>query len=300
MQLTAPSDLLPKDKVVVLATARTVKAEAVKRGIHILKDWGLQVVTGECLFHQHQMFAGSDAQRVQDLQRALDDPEIKAVFCARGGYGTTRILDEIKWEGFVQNPKWICGFSDVTALLMHINHLGFASIHSTMPQLFNVQEAATDLSSLKALLFGDQPAPIKAIAHPSNQTGSAQGVLLGGNLSLLVHLMGTSTEIDTAGKILCLEEVDEYLYHLDRMMIQLKRAGKLEHLAGVAIGHLTKMKEGELGFGTDATGIIRSHIAPHIPLAFGLPFGHDQPNLAIPMGLSATFNVDEEGSMLSF
>ena len=298
--MIAPPFLKANDKVMVLATARVVKAEAVKRGMEILRAWGLQVETGQGLFDQDRMFAGSDQQRVQDLQKALDQDEIRAIFCARGGYGTTRILDQVHWEGFKKNPKWVCGFSDITALLLHLNKLGYVSVHSTMPQLFDSELAPQDLASLKALLFGDQHLVLQASNNSLNQQGSAKGRLIGGNLSLLVHTIGTASEIDTRDKILCLEEVDEYLYHLDRMMIQMKRAGKLQALAGVAVGHLTKMKEGELTFNTDAAGVINSHIDDEIPLAFGLPFGHEKPNLAIPMGQTGNLMVNTEGATLSF
>ncbi|MDH3709291.1 MAG: LD-carboxypeptidase [Cyclobacteriaceae bacterium] len=300
MNYIAPASLRPNDLVAVVAPARVVNQKSVEEALEILQQWGLRVRTGDCLFNRHQMFAGADEDRCRDLQWALDDPEIKAVLCARGGYGTTRILDSIDWQGFKENPKWICGFSDVTALLAHVHCLGIQSIHSTMPQLFDPKVHESDLNSLKAILYHEEGMPLQAEYQQENQQGRARGILIGGNLSLLVHIIGTSSELDTENKILCIEEIDEYLYQVDRMMIQLQRAGKLRNLAGVAVGHLTKMKEGELTFDKGAAGVIRSHLDPHIPVAFGLPFGHDKPNLAIPFGREGSLEITSEGSELNF
>jgi muramoyltetrapeptide carboxypeptidase len=297
MAIKHPPRLENGDTVAVVATARVVDRKAVEAGIEILRGWQLNVVTGSALYRHHHLFAGSDQERYHDFQQALNDPEVKAIICARGGYGTTRILDKLDWEGFKRHPKWVCGFSDVTSLLCHIHSLGFACIHSSMPQLFN-EETVQDYNSLKKALFGTAKG-LKAAPFSENQYGVAEGHLLGGNLSLLVHLMGTSSEINTDGKILLLEEVDEYLYHLDRMMVQLSRSGKLDRLAGVAVGHLTKMKEGDLKFGTDAMGLLKSHLHHlKIPVGFGFPFGHQKPNLAVPIGIMGVLDVNDSGSKL--
>lgn len=299
MSLVIPPRLKIGDKVTVVATARAVDYESIEAGIKILIGWGLKVVPGKSLYHLDQLFAGTDKERLEDLQGALDNTQIKAIFCARGGYGTTRILDSINWEVFMQHPKWVCGFSDITALLCHINCLGYAGLHSTMPQLFNADNAAQDYESLRAALF-DLDIKLEAAAHPENRIGYCEGLLIGGNLSLLAHLTGTTSEVDTSGKILILEEVDEYLYHLDRMMVQLKRSSKLQQLAGVAVGHLTKMKEGDLKFGTSAAGVIRSHLQnENIPVGFGFPFGHHSPNFAVPLGLTGRLAVTDQGSKLT-
>lgn len=300
MPIKTPHPLQPGDTVAVVATARAVNREAVEKAVKLLHQWGLQVETGNALYQQQHLFAGSDQQRLQDLQKALDAPHVKTIFCARGGYGTTRILDLLDWKGFRKNPKWVCGFSDITALLCRLYNLGYESVHSTMPQLFDFKKNPEDLQSLKSILFG-KGGTIKAGAQINNRYGSAKGPLVGGNLSLLVNNIGTASEPDTKGGLLFLEEVDEYLYHLDRMMIHLKRSGKLRQLAGVIIGHLTKMKEGDLLFGTDAAGVIRSHLDEYgIPLAFGFPIGHDSPNLAIPVGRIGQLEVTATGSELRF
>ncbi|GJM29341.1 MAG: peptidase S66 [Cyclobacteriaceae bacterium] len=294
-----PNKLKPGDKVAVIATARVTDISAVETGIDLIKSWGLEVVTGKSLFNSHHLFAGTDQQRLNDLQWALDNESIKAILCARGGYGTSRILDSVNLSGLRKYPKWICGFSDVTALLCHIQQFGIAGIHSSMPQLFNNQGAERDAESLRKALFEGEII-LEAPACRYNRTGTAEAALVGGNLSLLVHLIGTTSDINTEGKILVLEEVDEYLYHLDRMMIQLARSRKLDNLAGLMVGHLTKMKEGNLQFGKDAMGVISSHFQQTtIPIGFGFPFGHQSPNLAVPLGVVCQLKVTAKGSRLT-
>ncbi len=296
MSLVIPSRLKVGDPVAVVATARAVDYESVEAGIRILMEWGLEVELGKALYHRSQLFAGTDQERLEDLQGALDNPGIKAIFCARGGYGTTRILDSINWKVFRQYPKWVCGFSDITAILCHIHSIGYACLHSTMPQLLNGVDANRDHESLKAALF-DMDVKLEATTHPDNRIGVCEGQMVGGNLSLMVHLIGTKSDVDTKGKILIIEEVDEHLYHLDRMMVQLKRAGKLQQLAGLIVGHLTSMKEGDLKFGTSASGVIRSHLQDKdIPIGFGFPFGHQSPNLAVPLGMTGHLEVTQQGS----
>jgi len=299
MSYKIPDRLVNGDAVAVVATARAVNPDLVKKGIQILEEWGLKVITGKALYSRDGLFAGCDSERLQDFQEALDNSKVKAIFCARGGYGSSRILDSIDWELFRVIPKWVCGFSDVTALLCHINSLGFASLHSSMPQLFVGDKTGQDSESIRSALF-DSQVLLQAHAAPENQTGIAEGIVIGGNLSLLIHLLGSSSELDTVGKILIVEEVDEYLYHLDRMMVQLKRSSKLQQLAGLAVGHLTKMKEGDLKFGKSVAALIRSHVQnDKIPIGFGFPFGHESPNLAIPLGIVGRLEVTADGSQLS-
>ena len=299
MSYKIPDRLVKGDTVAVVATARAVNPDFVKKGIQILEGWGLKVITGKALYSRDGLFAGCDSDRLQDIQEALDHPKIKSIFCARGGYGSSRILDSIDWELFREFPKWVCGFSDVTALLCHINSLGFASLHSSMPQLFVGDKTGQDSDSIRKALF-DSSVLLQAHTAPENQHGIAEGIVIGGNLSLLIHLLGSNSEVDTVGKILIVEEVDEYLYHLDRMMVQLKRSGKLQQLAGLAIGHLTKMKEGDLKFGKSVAALIRSHVQnDNIPIGFGFPFGHESPNLAIPLGIVGRLEVTAVGSQLS-
>ena len=298
MALQIPKLVKPGDKVAVVATARVVDEKAVRQGIKTLESWGLQVLQGNSLFECHQLFAGTDEQRLRDLQSALDDPDIRAIICARGGYGTTRIIDQLDWSLFKKSPKWVCGFSDVTALLCAIHNLGFASLHCSMPQLFTGKGADQDIASIRQALF-EEPVILEARPYRQNQAGTGEGLVVGGNLSILTHLIGTNSSISTDGKILMLEEVNEYQYQLDRMMVQLARSGKISKLVGVVVGHLTSIKQGDLKFDMDAIGIIKSHLKHlKIPIGFGFPIGHESPNLAIPFGVNAELTVTETGSTL--
>ncbi len=293
-----PSKLKAGDKVAVVATARVIDTDAINTGLQVIREWGLEVVVGKSLYEHHQVFAGTDDQRLDDLQWALDDSSIKAVICARGGYGTSRILDDINWTRFKENPKWVCGFSDVTALLCHVNSLGFPCLHSSMPQLFRKNPETEDSESLRRALF-EREVILEGTTCEYNQQGFAEAELVGGNLSILVHLIGTKSDFDTRGKILLLEEVDEHLYQVDRMMVQLARSGKLNDITGLVVGHLTKMKEGSLKFGMDAKGVIRSHFQDQgFPIAFGLPIGHESPNLTVPLGVTCKLEVTANGSCL--
>ena len=293
-----PNKLKVGDKVAVIATARVINADAVNTGIKVIREWGLEVVIGKSIYKHHLLFAGTDDQRLEDLQWALDDPSIKAVICARGGYGTSRIIDGINWSEFIKNPKWVCGFSDVTALLCHVNSLGIPCLHSSMPQLFKDNPTTEDSESLRRALF-QQEIFMEGATCEYNQQGSVEAELIGGNLSILVHLIGTKSDFDASEKILFLEEVDEHLYQVDRMMVQLVRSGKISNIAGLVVGHLTKMKEGDLKFGMNANGVIRSHLPhPGIPIAFGLPIGHESPNLTIPLGVPCRLEVTESGYSL--
>ena len=250
------------------------------------------------MYKSHHLFAGTDQQRLLDLQEALDNPEIKAIICARGGYGTTRIIDRLDWTSFRQSPKWICGFSDITSLICHVHNMGYASMHCSMPQLFTEDCSEEDLDSLRQALF-ENPVMLEAKPLPNNQSGKGEGSLIGGNLSILVHLIGTNSEISTDGKILLIEEVNEYQYQIDRMMVQLARSGKLNKLAGVAVGHLTNIKEGDLTFSMDTMGIVKSHLEHlRIPIGFGFPFGHQSPNLAVPLGVMGVLTVNDMGSRI--
>ncbi len=300
MQFQIPPKLSSGDQVAVVATARVVNGEAINSALEVLRSWGLAVWVGDHVFEKHQLFAGTDQQRLHDLQKALDNPAIKAIFCARGGYGTTRILDNIDWAQFKANPKWICGFSDITALLNHVNALNVVSLHGPMPQLFDKGAACGEVDELRKILFNPEGHTITAPAHADNRAGSTTGVLTGGNLSLLVHLLATDTVWETDNKILLIEEVDEYQYAMDRMMVQLKRSGRLKNLAALVVGHLTKIKVGDLAFDHTIEAVIKQHVPDTIPVAFGMPFGHEHPNLTLPLGMEARLQVSTEGTSLSF
>lgn len=293
-------NLQPGNKIAILSTARKVSFAEMEPAIAVLKSWGLEVVLGKTIGAEHHQFAGNDALRRADLQHMLDDPEIKAILCARGGYGTARLLDQLDFSRFRENPKWLIGFSDVTALHAHLFTLGFESLHAIMPILFAREGSEAAIESLRQLLFGE-PVSYQAQAHPYNRSGIGEGVLIGGNLSILHTLIGTRSDFDYAGKILFLEDLDEYLYHVDRMLVHLDRCGKLQNLAGLVIGQMSDMKDNLIPFGETAYEIIQRHTAAYaFPVCFGFPVGHEPENLALVCGRQARLEVNEKGSLLNY
>ncbi|WP_242927953.1 S66 peptidase family protein [Pontibacter vulgaris] len=288
------------DKIAILSTARKVSLQELEAAIQTFESWGLYVVLGQTIGASYNQFAGDDALRLQDFQQMLDDPGIKAIVCARGGYGTTRIIDQVDFSGFKKNPKWLVGFSDVTTLHSHIHNLGVETIHATMPVLFSKEGTAEAIESMRQLLFGEEP-QYNAPAHAFNRTGTAQGQLVGGNLSMLHTLTGTRSDIDTRGKILFLEDLDEYLYHIDRMMVHLDRSGKLSQLAGLIVGHMSDMHDNAIPFGKDAYEIIAEHTGKYnYPVCYNFPVGHEAHNLAVVCGREAKLAVSENGSSLVY
>jgi muramoyltetrapeptide carboxypeptidase len=255
-----------------------------------LRAWGLAVATGEHLFARHHQFAGTDAQRLADLQRALDDPETAAIICARGGYGTTRIVDQLDFTAFLRQPKWLVGYSDITTLHLHLHRLGVESLHATMPLLFN-RDTPPSIESLHNLLFGGEM-DYPVAPHRLNRPGEGSGVLVGGNLALLASNVGTASDVDTQGKVLFLEDINEYLYSLDRMMVQLKRSGKLAGLAGLVVGHFTDSKDNDIPFGKDPYEIVDDAVREYgFPVCYGFPVGHEPENLAMPCGRTVHLTV---------
>jgi len=293
--------LSPGDKIAIVALARKVNLIDLQWAISTFKSWGLQVELGQTITAGHHIFAGTDAERAADLQAMLDNPDIKAVISARGGYGTTRMLDLVDFSQFKQNPKWVIGFSDITALLCHIQTLGIESVHAIMPALFSKMGSETAIETLRQVLFGEPVFYPIIAAHPLNRQGSGTGNLIGGNVSLLATIIGTPSDIDYTGKILFIEEVEEYLYSLDRMLVQLKRAGKLAQLAGLVVGHMTDMKDNPVPFGRTAYEIIADHTqAYNYPICFGFPTGHEPYNLALVCGRAAQLSVTADGATLAY
>lgn len=294
-----PPQINKGDKVGIVAPAKKISKEEIKIAIQILESWGLEVVLGDYLFNTYNQFAGTDIERTEDLQKMLDDPEIKVVICARGGYGTIRIVDKLDFSKFQSNPKWIIGFSDITVLHCHIYNLGIESIHGVMPLLFPKQTQQT-IESLKNILE-DKAITIYSPSHHLNRFGNAKGELIGGNLSLFVNTIGTLSEVDTTGKILFLEDVGEYVYHLDRMLIHLQRAGKLNHLVGLVIGQFSEIKENIISFGKTVYEIILELSQEfNFPIAYNFPIGHERHNLALVCGREALLEVDKDNAVLSF
>lgn len=285
----------------ILAPGRKLAIQSIETSVAVIQSWGLNVMLGQNLLSgKHSYLSGTDAERQSDFQKALDDSSVKAIICARGGYGTTRILDQLNFLTFLKSPKWICGFSDVTALHLKLQSLNIQSIHATMPVQFPKAEFADSVESLRRMLFGTTT-PLTAKPSTNNRTGVAEGKLVGGNLSLLADSLGTSTEIQTESKILVIEEIGEYTYRLDRMLVQFKRSGKLKNLAGLVVGHMTDIKESELPFGESAEQIIRNHTHEfEYPVGFNFPTGHEHPNLPWIEGAAGKLTVTNNASTLSF
>src|SRR6478735_6643317 len=289
-------NLQPGDKIAIISTARKVSFAEMEPAIAILNSWGLEVILGQTIGAEHHQFAGSDDLRRTDLQHMLNNPEIKAVLCARGGYGTARLLDDLDFSQFRQNPKWLIGFSDVTALHAHLYTLGFESLHAIMPILFAREGSENAIESLRRILFGE-PISYSVEPHAFNRLGTGEGGLVGGNLSILHTIIGTRSDFDYSGKILFLEDLDEYLYHVDRMLVHLDRCGKLKNLAGLIIGQMSDMKDNLIPFGQTAYEIIREHTARYqYPVCFGFPVGHEPQNLALICGRKARLEVTNMGS----
>ncbi len=280
-----PVYLQKGDKIAIVAPAKRVLAKEILPAKRILQQWGLQVLEGQNLYQQDNYFAGTDQQRLANLQNAIDTPDIKAILCARGGFGTTRILEQLNWQEFKRNPKWIIGFSDITALQTQAVTENFASIHGPMAFNFAKMENTEAIAHLKDILFGE-PAAIKLPHYPLNVSREAEGLIIGGNLSMLTNVIGTASDIKYDQRILLIEEIEEYYYRVDRMMIQLKRAGKLEHLAALVIGQFTNMMDNQIPYGKDAYQIIKETVAPYdYPIFFDAPFGHISSNYAFPQGV---------------
>jgi muramoyltetrapeptide carboxypeptidase len=259
-----------------------------------LKEWGYQVKIGKTLGTEStDYFSAKDKTRLEDFQRLLDDEEVKALLCARGGYGIGRIIEGISFKKFKKNPKWIVGFSDVTIFHSHIHsNYQIATMHAPMASAFNHGESQNEfVQSLRHMLEGGK-ARYQCAPNPLNKRGEAIGELVGGNLSLLAHLTGTSSDIRTKGKILLLEDVGEYLYNIDRMLYQLKRSGKLGKLGGLVVGGFTENKDTERPFGKSVYEIIHDLVEEYdYPVCFGFPVGHEKQNYALKLGLGYKLRI---------
>jgi muramoyltetrapeptide carboxypeptidase len=289
-----PQLLKPGNRVGIISPASHPTSDQWKAGLQVLSDWGLEVVLGDHYLAEHFGLGGTDEQRRSDLQQMLDDPSIAAIFPLRGGYGVSRLLDGLDFTKFRANPKWIVGFSDITALLCHIDTFSIASIHGPMPNNFCQKGGEAALANLHTLLFEGRT-QIHTTSHSLNKHGVAEASIIGGNLSLLTHLIGSNSFPNPKGKILFIEEIGERLYHVDRLLLQLKRAGYLADLAGLIIGGFTDCKEASLTIGLRVEDMILEHTANYsYPIAFDFPAGHIPNNQAIPMGKKIKFLVNAE------
>jgi muramoyltetrapeptide carboxypeptidase len=297
--MITPPYLQKGDTVAILATARKHIVKSMQPTINLLESWGLKVVIGKSIGLAENQLAGSDKQRAADLQEQLDNPNIKAIWCARGGYGTVRVVDLIDFTQFKKSPKWLVGFSDVTVLHNHLNTMGYKSIHGIMP--ISLAKASKEaVESLRLSLFG-QPLQYAIDPHPMNRLGKATGEVVGGNLSILYSVLGSPSAIDCKDKILYIEDLDEYLYHIDRMMMNLKRNGCLESLKGIIVGSMTDMKDNDIPWGKNALEIVQDVTKQYnIPIVFNFPAGHIHDNRALILGATATIEVTENCSTVVF
>lgn len=295
--MITPPPLKPGSKVAIVAPARKVNALEMQPAIELLQSWGLEAVKGMYLFGEEDQFSGTDQQRWADFQMVLDDPSIEAVLFARGGYGFVRIIDKLDFTKFLRHPKWLVGFSDVTVLHNHVNrNLKVETVHAPMAINFpNTPKSV--LENLRQLLTGNKVS-YQYPAHIFNRRGKASGELVGGNLSLIHTLAGTPSDLLTKGKILFLEDLDEYLYHIDRMMMNLKRSGKLQGLKALVVGGMTDMKDNAIPFGKTAEEIILDAVKEYdYPVAFGISSGHIERNEPLVMGRKMRLVVGEQTSL---
>ena len=279
-------------KIAIAAPARMVTQEEMAFGIQWLKDMGFVPVYDDRLFNQYYIFSGDDDTRAAVFQEYLDNEDIDAIWIARGGYGSIRIIDKLNFTRFLQHPKWVIGFSDTTVIHGKLNRLGIPSLHASMPFFFANKTPEAKQSLLDALL--GKPLHFVFPAHKMNRIGQMEGEIVGGNLSVLYGMIGSDTFPELEGKILFIEEVDEYIYHIDRMMHALKRAGKLENLKGLIVGGLTQIKDNSHPFGMTAEQVIAEAVAEYnYPLCFGFPAGHFDDNRPLLFGLKSRIEVNE-------
>ena len=286
-------------KIGIISTARKISLEELTSAIEILESWELEVVLGDNLLGEDNQFSGTVTQRTADLQSMIADDTIKAILCARGGYGSVQIIDNIDFSSLQKNPKWIIGYSDVTVFHSHLHQLGIATLHATMPINFssNTNKA---IESLKNVLF-ELENNIVCESHPFNRIGSVEAEIVGGNLSILYSLLGSNSDIDTAGKILFIEDLDEYLYHIDRMIMNLKRNGKFVKLKGLIVGGMSEMNDNDIPFGKTAEQIIFKTLEGYdFPICFAFPAGHQDDNRAIVFGDKSLLEISAKKVRLTY
>ncbi|HZL10156.1 MAG TPA: LD-carboxypeptidase [Prolixibacteraceae bacterium] len=289
-----PPNLLPGDRIRIVSPAGKVYKDKVLPGIRLLQDEGYEVIVGEHVFDNHFQYAGTDKQRASDLQAAISDPQTKAIICARGGYGNVRMIGKVDFSPLLKNPKWIVGFSDVTVFHAVLNKLGLASIHGAMPGFFQEDKKPTQSFFSLMELLSTGKSQIETTANSLNRSGTCSGELVGGNLSLIYSLQATPWQLDTNGKILLIEDLSEYLYHLDRMMQNLRLAGQLQNLAGLVVGGFTEMHDNDSPFGKTAYEIILEAVQDYdFPVCFDFPVGHIPKNLALMFGSDYRLEVAE-------
>ena len=298
-KMITPEFLQKGDTIGILATARKVDLVSLKPAIKLLESWGLHVEIGKTIGKEENQLAGPDWLRATDFQDMLDNPKIKAIWAAKGGYGTVRIIDRIDFTQFKKKPKWIAGFSDMTVLHSHINQMNIETIHSFMALNAGTAQPQV-LESFRKALFGEK-LEYHIPTHPFNKKGTAKGELVGGNLSVLYSVMGSKSEIDYKDKILFIEDLDEYLYHIDRMMMNLKRNGYFDGLKAVIVGGMSSMNDNEIPWGKDALEIIQDVLKDYkFPIIYNFPAGHIKDNRALILGKTVSITVNDKEAVVKF
>lgn len=295
-----PPHLLPGNRIGILCPAGSIPMEKVTICAQVLESWGYQVHIGKTVGTKFGHFSASDLDRQNELQSMMDDTEIHAILCARGGYGLSRIVDVLDFTKIKENPKWVIGFSDITVLHAALQKQGIQSIHGPMSAAFGKGDAGLPyIQALKSMLKGEA-LPIEANPHAANRLGSSEGILVGGNLCLFTHLIGSANQVDTNGKILCIEDVGEYHYNVDRMLIQCKNAGLLDGLAGLVVGGFTDMKDSAADFGENVIEMIqRLTKDTAYPICFDFPISHELENKPIQLGAKYCLNLTEQATLLT-
>jgi muramoyltetrapeptide carboxypeptidase len=303
-----PPYLKKGDKIAIVCPASKLP-KSIDGAIAIFKSWGLEVVTAQTVSAEHHQFAGDDTLRTEDLQYYLDDPDNKAIIAGRGGYGTIRIIDELDFTAFAANPKWIVGFSDITVLLSHIYaKFGIQSIHAQMPYTFD-EATPESIESLRKALFGEkieyeyqatsQSNDAASSTSIPNKPGKMSGILIGGNLTLLVMIEGSASEMDYTDKILFIEDVGERPSSIDRMMRMLKRSGKLAKLKGLIVGAFNELPEEKIPFGQSPEEIIWDVVKGYnYPVCFNFPTGHIEDNRAMVVGKRFELMIEDQSGIL--
>lgn len=303
IELKRPAYLQKGDTIAIIAPAGILKnrKKVIEKAKQLAGSWGLKVVLGDNLFNQGNHFAGTNEERASDFQKALDNPNIKAIWAARGGYGSVRILDKLDYTQFLKSPKWIIGYSDITAFHNHIHNLGVETIHGMMGTSLQdkVEDIPETISSLKKVLFGEE----LSYTVPSskyNRVGETTGELVGGNIAILASMLGSKSQISTDGKILFIEEIGEYKYSIDRMLQSLKRAGYFDNLKGIIVGNMTSVKKNTTSWGSSIEQLILDVVPKNIPIVFDFPAGHEPDNRALIFGRKVEMKVSKENTYVVF
>lgn len=294
-----PPQLKSGDRIRLVAPARKVSRAEMQPALDQIKAWGFEAFYTTDLWAEENQFAGADEVRIRDFQAALDDPKCKAILCVRGGYGSVRLIDFLNFDEFEKHPKWIVGYSDPTVFHLSLHQRGWASLHASMPINFATNSEKSLLSIYQAL--SGESYEIQAKPHDFNRLGTSQGEIIGGNLSMIYSLLGSPSSVDTQGKILFLEDLDEYLYHLDRMMWNLKRNGYFERIKALLVGTMSDMNDNLIPFGESAEEIIHRHLKDYdFPVAFGIPAGHQKDNQCLIFGSETYLEIGQDRTLIRF